>query len=88
MANAISSAMNRMIGKQKRKRALEKTGSALKMAGGTAAFLGAIAGTALVVRPVNRKRAETKKLAAAAEKATVRGANAIRARIKREKVPR
>ena len=88
MANAISRAMNKMIAKQKRKRAFEKAGSALKVAGGTAAFLGAIAGTAMMVRAVNKKRVETKKRAAAAVKATAVGANAIRARIKREKVAR
>src|SRR5579859_5449599 len=85
MANAISKAMNRMIKKQNRKHARERAGSALKIAGGTAAFLGAIAGTAMVVLAVNKKRAETKKLAAASVKATAVGANAIRARVKREK---
>jgi hypothetical protein len=96
MANAISKAMNRMIKRQSRKHALEKAGSALKVAGGTAAFLGAIAGTALMVRAVNKKRAETRRLdlkkqttlARASAAATAVGASAIRARVKREKVPR
>jgi len=96
MANAISKAMNRMIAKQKRKRALETAGSALKVAGGAAAFLGAIAGTALVVRAVNKQRAQTRKfdlrnktrLAKVAAAATAVGVKAIRARVKREKTPR
>lgn len=96
MANAISKAVKKIVGRQKRKHALAKAGSALKTAGKAAAVLGAMTGTALVVRAVARKRAETRKvdlrkktaLAAAAAAATAVGAKAIRARVKREKAPR
>lgn len=96
MANAISRAANRIIGRQKRKSAFEKAGSAFKTAGKAAAVLGAMAGTALVVRAVAKKRAETRKidlrkktaLTAAGAAATAVGANAIKARIKRGKAGR
>ena len=93
MSKAISRAklsLDKAVAKQKRKRALAKAAPALKTAGKAVAVLSVLAGAGWVARAVSKKRTAEKKVAtkrkrAIAATATVVGATAIAARVRRGK---